>query len=68
MHNTFSVALLKIGTDNPDNELKAREEKLEPNKAAMLIFTSGTTGPPKGIPFIEQIMVLNYESTVKCVG
>ena len=31
-----------------DNELENREQSLQPNKACMLIFTSGTTGPPKG--------------------
>ena len=40
--------LVEIGETAPNSILEDREKGLQPNKACMLIFTSGTTGPPKG--------------------
>ena len=39
---------MRIGEEQPDEELNLREKTQSVNKACMYIYTSGTTGPPKG--------------------
>ena len=41
--------MLDLGKENSDSELETREENQAVNKACMYMYTSGTTGPPKGI-------------------
>ena len=40
--------MMRIGEEEPDEELNLREKTQSVNKACMYIYTSGTTGPPKG--------------------
>ena len=40
--------IMKLGKSLPDNELDNRISNLSVNQAALLVYTSGTTGNPKG--------------------
>ncbi|KAK9522257.1 hypothetical protein VZT92_018734 [Zoarces viviparus] len=40
---------MKLGEDVPDEQLNAVIDSLRPNECCTLIFTSGTTGNPKGV-------------------
>ena len=40
--------LLTLGKESNGDCLEVRERNLQVNKACILVFTSGTTGPPKG--------------------
>ena len=39
---------MKTSENVSDTELKQREEAQAANQACVLVYTSGTTGPPKG--------------------
>ena len=41
--------VLKLGNSLPDTELNKRIANLAVNQAALLVYTSGTTGNPKGV-------------------
>ena len=41
--------VIKLGKSLPDNELDKRIANLAVNQAALLVYTSGTTGNPKGV-------------------
>ena len=41
-------SVLNIGRKESDQELDLRESHQAVNKACMYMYTSGTTGPPKG--------------------
>ncbi len=42
-------AFLKLGDDVPDARLQARLDALDPEAAAVLVFTSGTEGAPQAV-------------------
>mmetsp|Transcript_17569 Transcript_17569/g.21272 ORF Transcript_17569/g.21272 Transcript_17569/m.21272 type:complete len:733 (-) Transcript_17569:176-2374(-) len=47
---TYSYAdFLKLGEDQPDNELDARLANIQADDCCALIYTSGTTGKPKAV-------------------
>ena len=57
-------SVLDLGKENSDRELEIREKNQVVNKACMYMYTSGTTGPPKGIltpiwVFVFFIKILN---------
>jgi len=41
--------LLELGRKQEEKELDARLERMGPNLCCHLVYTSGTTGPPKGV-------------------
>ena len=41
--------MLELGKKESDQDLDIREANQAVNKACMYMYTSGTTGPPKGI-------------------
>ena len=41
--------VMKLGKSLPDTELDKRISNLAVNQAALLVYTSGTTGNPKGV-------------------
>lgn len=41
--------MLKLGNDVPDSALDERLSNIAPNHACTLVYTSGTTGSPKGV-------------------
>ena len=41
--------LLDLGESLADSALEERLEKMGPNLCCHLVYTSGTTGPPKGV-------------------
>ena len=40
--------LMKLGADDDDAQLVARQKSMAINQCATLVYTSGTTGMPKG--------------------
>ena len=40
--------VLKLGNEKSDHDLDIREKNTAVNKACMYMYTSGTTGSPKG--------------------
>lgn len=40
---------MKIGKDVPFQTIQAKIQKQKPSQAAILVYTSGTTGNPKGV-------------------
>ena len=47
--------VLELGNEKSDHELDIREKNTAVNKACMYMYTSGTTGSPKGNTCIQYI-------------
>jgi len=57
--------LLDLGEEwqeQHQNELAARQKKIKPDDVAMLVYTSGTTGPPKGVMLTHRNICETVES------
>lgn len=48
--------LQEMGRETPDSELDRIEEEQFVNEACVLVYTSGTTGKPKGV-MVSQVRV-----------
>jgi len=48
--------LLALGEDEPDDLLVDRQKRMAINQCATLVYTSGTTGMPKG-EFDEDLLM-----------
>lgn len=57
--------LLRLGSDVPDRELRARIAGQAPDDLATLIYTSGTTGPPKGVMLSHRNLTWTARKTVE---
>jgi len=54
---------MKLGEDVPDEQLNAVIDSLRANECCTLIFTSGTTGNPKGV-MLSHDNVSNQDQTL----
>jgi long-chain acyl-CoA synthetase len=55
------------GNDIADEEFLARTVQLQPGEVASLVYTSGTTGIPKGAMITHQNLVFTSWSAVQCL-
>ena len=52
--------LLELGKKESDDEINERMNQIAINQCCILVYTSGTTGPPKGINFRAVYRYLYY--------
>ena len=58
---------IELGKRINDRILDEKEKNQAINKACMLMYTSGTTGPPKGIMDIQNIQCSSMTYLVTCL-
>ncbi|XP_029294937.1 long-chain-fatty-acid--CoA ligase ACSBG2-like isoform X2 [Cottoperca gobio] len=59
---------MKLGEDVPDEQLNAVIDSLRANKCCTLIFTSGTTGNPKGVMLSHDNLTWTVSSAASMVN
>ncbi|MBJ19804.1 MAG: AMP-binding protein [bacterium] len=59
---------LRSGEDVSDEEVAARIEAVEPDHLSDILFTSGTTGNPKGVMCTHEQVLRGYEAWTEVVG
>ena len=57
-----SCPVVTVELDAPGNELEAAGEPLDPESAALIVYTSGTTGPPKGAVLPRRALAANLDA------
>ena len=60
--------VLELGKKESDQGLDIREGNQAVNKACMYMYTSGTTGPPKGINCNWKIKIFHYYPIFKLLS
>jgi long-chain acyl-CoA synthetase len=64
--DTTSVADLRSrSAETPDHELQRRLDAVEPDDVATIVYTSGTTGPPKGCMLTHRNVLFTGEAYVE---
>lgn len=56
---------LEVGGKVTDAELKARTDLVKPGHAAVLVYTSGTTGDPKAVMLTHMNLIFNSKSAME---
>ncbi|XP_023331008.1 long-chain-fatty-acid--CoA ligase ACSBG2 [Eurytemora carolleeae] len=60
--------LMEVGKKEKDTELEARLKNLAPNLCCHLVYTSGTTGPPKGVMLSHDNLTFTARTLVEHYG
>jgi len=60
--------MLEIGQSIGDDELRAREDTLDPDDVIMMQYTSGTTGYPKGVMLTHSNLLGNASSMAEIMA
>ena len=60
--------LMELGAGLPDDELEARLAGTAPNLCCHLVYTSGTTGPPKGVMLSHDNLIFNARTMAEHYG
>lgn len=57
--------LVELGKSEDENRLVDRHKRMAVNQCAMLVYTSGTTGMPKGSVSADELVLILESPTVK---
>ena len=60
--------LMELGAGQADDELEARLAGTAPNLCCHLVYTSGTTGPPKGVMLSHDNLIFNARTMAEHYG
>ena len=67
--DTMTVADLQArGAETPEAELQRRLDAVQPDDVATIVYTSGTTGPPKGCMLTHRNVLFTGEAYVEQIG
>ncbi len=59
--------IMEMGKSVSDDELKARQDSLDPHDVINMQYTSGTTGFPKGVMLTHTNLIGNAKSIAECM-
>jgi len=59
--------IIKMGENVSDEELQARKAILDPDDIITIMYTSGTTGFPKGVMLTHHNLITNASGTAACM-
>ncbi|HEV7206376.1 MAG TPA: AMP-dependent synthetase/ligase [Jatrophihabitans sp.] len=68
IENGDLAALVEAGRPTTDDELRERRDAVDPAAVATLVYTSGTTGRPKGCPLTHANLAAQYRNTTAAPG
>jgi len=60
--------ILKMGEEVPDEELATCRAALDPEDVIIMMYTSGTTGFPKGVMLTHHNLITNSSGTAECIN
>ncbi|MCU0846748.1 MAG: long-chain fatty acid--CoA ligase [Spirochaetes bacterium] len=60
-------AFLALGEKTPDAAVKKMGGRVKPSDLAFLVYTSGTTGVPKGVMITHDNLIFTAQNIAKCV-